>query len=406
LLAVAAGLTTAAYLHYFPAAVEQAARPGREPQPVLVATSLAADVPVYLEGLGTVRALNTVTVQPLVEGRLLSVDFKEGQDVKAGDLLARIDPTLYQATLDQAKAKQAQNEATLANARLDLDRKLRSKLASSQQQVDTAKALVAQLEALVKADKANVANATAQLGYTRIAAPIGGRTGIRMVDEGNVLRASAGSAIVTITQLQPISVLFNLPQQQLGRINAAMAEGNLKVDALAAEGGEVLDAGRLQVVDNQVDQTTGTVRLKAEFPNPSLKLWPGQFVNVRLLIDTLRQVVVVPTGAVQQGPDGSFVFVIADSGDRVRQRPIEVGQRDDRTTVVASGLGLGERVVISGFARLRDGSRVAVSDQPANASGGKAGPSGKKGRGKGRREKNGNGRGGEARVPANQGPTP
>lgn len=369
LTTIAGMLAVAGYVFLVPVSVPEGGRwstRSRDPIPVIVSGAIVTDVPVYLEGLGTVRALNTVTVQPLVDGRLVSVDFKEGQNVRRGEILARIDPTLYQAAFDQARARRAQNEAQLANARLDLDRKLNSKLASSQQQIDTAKALVAQLEAVVKGDQANVANAEAQLGYTRIVAPIDGRTGIRLVDEGNVVRASSSSAIVVITQVQPISVLFNLPQQHLGRINASLSEGRLKVDVLGAEARDVIDTGVLQVVDNQVDQATGTVRLRAEFPNADLQLWPGQFVNVRLLIEMERQVVVVPTAAVQQGPSGPFVFVLGEARDTVSVRQIKTGQRDDEKTVVASGLNVSERVVVTGFSRLRDGSKVSISDRDSS----------------------------------------
>ncbi|MGE0629423.1 MAG: efflux RND transporter periplasmic adaptor subunit, partial [Hyphomicrobiaceae bacterium] len=243
--------------------------------------------------------------------------------------------------------------------------------------------------ALVKADQAAIDLAATQLGYTEIKAPIDGRTGIRMVDEGNVVRASANSAIVVITQVQPISVLFSLPQQELGRINAAVAKSQLSVDVLGPDGKTVLDSGKLQVVDNQVDQTTGTVKLKAEFKNADLQLWPGQFVNVRLLINTLKQVVIVPTAAIQQGPDGTFVFAVAD-GDKVTIRPVKVGQRDDRETVVAAGLSVGERVVTTGFSRLREGTPVAVSGPEVSAAskgkGKNAAHSGNgKGKGKGRR---------------------
>src|SRR5215468_9163836 len=256
------------------------------PVPVLAAQAKLADVPVYLDGVGTTKALNTVLVRPQVDGKLISVRFKEGQDVERGYVLAEIDPTTYQALLDQAVAKKAQDEAQLANARLDLERYNRLVASNSvtRQQLDTQKAMVAQVEAQVKLDQAAIDNAQAILGYTKITAPLAGRTGIRMVDEGNLIRAGdVGSGIVVITQIRPISVFFSLPQQQLARVNRAFAQGPLTVEALAADNKSVADRGTLQVVDNQVDQTTGTVKLKAEFPNTDLQLWPGQFVNVRLL---------------------------------------------------------------------------------------------------------------------------
>ena len=332
------------------------------PVPVLVAAASKADVPVYLDAVGTIKALNTVTVRPQVDGKLLSVGFKEGQDVAKGGVLAKIDPTIYQAQLDQAKAKKAQDEAQLANSRIDLDRyeKLATTNAINRQQADTQRALVAQNAALVQADQAAIDNMQAMLGYTTVTSPIDGRTGIRMVDEGNLVRAAdTASAIVVITQLKPIAVLFNLPQQELNQVNNAFAKGPLAVDAQRSDNDAVIDRGTLRVVDNQVDQSTGTVKLKAEFPNADLQLWPGQFVNVRLLIDTLKQVVVIPTGAVQRGPNGTFVYVVKDD-DTVAMRPINVQKQDETQTVVASGLTPPERVVTTGFARLAEGSKIAV----------------------------------------------
>jgi len=343
------------------------------PVPVLAAQAKLADVPVYLDGVGTTRALNTVTVRPQVEGKLISVRFKEGQDVERGYVLAEVDPTTYQALLDQVVAKKAQDEAQLGNARLDLDRynRLVASNSASRQQADTQKALVAQLEAQVNLDKAAIDNAKAILGYTKITAPLAGRTGIRMVDEGNLVRANdATSAIVVITQIKPISVFFSLPQQQLARVNRAFAQGPLGVEALGPDGKSVVDRGALQVVDNQVDQTTGTVKLKAEFPNADLQLWPGQFVNVRLLIETLRQAVVVPTAAVQRGPNGTFVYVVNEDTS-VAVRPVTVTLQDDTQAVIASGLKAPERVVTTGFARISEGAKVAVSnaeDAPTPAS--------------------------------------
>jgi multidrug efflux system membrane fusion protein len=337
--------------------------------PVLVAAAKNADVPVYLDAVGTVRALNTVTVRPQVDGKLMAVNFKEGQDVKKGDVLARIDPTTYQALLDQARAKKAQDEALLGNARNDLERyeKLAATNAINKQQSDTQRALVAQYAAQVQADQAAVESAQATLGYTSIVAPIAGRTGIRMVDEGNIVHASdTNSAIVVITEIKPISVLFNLPQQNLTQVNDAFAKGSLAVDALRSDNNAVIDRGTLTVVDNQVDPTTGTVKLKAEFPNANLPLWPGQFVNVQLLIDTLKQVVVIPTGAVQRGPDGTFVYVIKDDNTST-MRPIQVAKQDETQTVVKSGVQPLEKVVTTGFARLTDGVKVSIGGAAAPA---------------------------------------
>jgi multidrug efflux system membrane fusion protein len=338
------------------------------PVPVLAAVARKADVPVYLETVGTARALNTVTVQSQVDGKLISLDVQEGQDVKKGDVLARIDPTTYQAALDQAIAKKAQDEAQLANARLDLERyeRLAATNSINRQQADTQKALVAQLEAQVQADQGAIDNARAILAYTSIVAPIDGRTGIRMVDVGNVIRASSATGIVVLTQLKPINIMFNLPQQNLPRINSAFAKGPLTVEAQQSDTGALIDRGTLQVVDNQVDQTTGTVKLKAEFPNANLQLWPGQFVNVRLTVDTLQQVTVIPTGAVQRGPNGTFVYVIGNDS-RVSQRPIAVRMQDENQAVVATGVEPGERVVTTGFSQLTDKREVKVSDPDANA---------------------------------------
>jgi multidrug efflux system membrane fusion protein len=336
-------------------------RGGDGPVPVLAAPASVADVPVYLDGVGTIRALNTVTVRSQVDGKLMKISFREGQDVARGYVLAEIDPTTYQAQLDQARAKKAQDEAMLANARLDLDRyaRLAATNAATKQQVDTQRAQVAQLEAQVRLDQAAIDNAQAYLDYTKVVAPISGRTGIRQVDEGNIVHASDATGIVVITQIRPISVFFSLPQQQLQRVNKAFAQAPLAVEALGPDNKTVVDRGTLQVVDNQVDQTTGTVKLKAEFPNAELQLWPGQFVNVRLLVETLRQVVVVPTAAVQRGPNGTFVYVVKD--DTVGVRPVALTQQEDAQAVVASGLQQGERVVTTGFVRLAEGTKITLA---------------------------------------------
>jgi multidrug efflux system membrane fusion protein len=370
------------------------AAPG-EAVPVLASAARSADVPVYLDGVGTARALNTVTVRPQIEGKLISIAFREGQDVEKGYVLAKIDPTIYQALYDQAVAKKAQDDAQLANARLDLDRytRLAASNAINKQQVDTQRALVNQLEAQVKADQAAMENAKAVLDYTNVIAPLSGRVGLRLVDEGNIVKPSDAAGIVVINQIRPISVLFNLPQQDLPEINRGLGEGALPVDALRPDGKTALDKGTVVVVDNQVDQTTGTVRLRAEFPNAQLQIWPGQFVNVRLLIDTKRNVVVVPTAAVQRGPNGTFAFVVTPE-DTVVTRPITISQQDDVQSVIATGLQAGERVITSGFARLTEGSKVQVTNAdayapPAPAAGterqqGKGTARGKRGEGKGK----------------------
>lgn len=384
----------AAFYYVFSASAPQQRRGGRfaageGPVPVLVAPAARADVPVYMDAVGTIKALNTVTVRPQVDGKLLSVNFKEGDDIKKGDVLAKIDPVIYQAQLNQAIAKKAQDEAQLANSKIDLERyeRLAATAAINKQQADTQRALVAQYTALVQADQAAIDNAQAMLGYTTITAPIDGRTGIRMVDEGNYVRsADANSSIVVITQLQPISVLFNLPQQDLSQVNTAFNKGPLNVEAQRSDNDAVIDRGVLRVVDNQVDQTTGTVKLKAEFPNANLQLWPGQFVNIRLLVDTLKQVVVIPTGAVQRGPNGTFVYVVKDD-DTVSVRPITVQKQDETQTVISKGLEAPERVVTTGFVRLTDGTKVAIGSGEAPA----AQPAGERpqGQGGGRRQRGG-----------------
>jgi multidrug efflux system membrane fusion protein len=370
-----AGLVIAAVVgvYYMPqwqqtvAAVSKGGRRGSaattDPVPVLATAAQTADVPVYLNGVGTAKALNTVTVRSQVDGKIIEISFTEGQDVPKGYVLAKIDPATYQAAYDQTVAKKAQDEAQLANARLDLDRytRLAATNAVNKQQLDTQRALVSQLEAQIKLDQAAIDNARTILSYTDIIAPIAGRTGIRLVDAGNLVRGAEANGIVILTQLRPISVFFSLPQQNLPDLTKGMAEGQLPVDALTADGKSALDKGKVMVIDNQVDPTTGTVKLRAEFPNNDLQLWPGQFVNVRVLIDTLRQVVVVPTAAIQRGPNGTFVYALKD-GNTVTVRRVTLMQQDDARAVVATGLQAGERVVTTGFARLTEGTQVAASN--------------------------------------------
>ena len=329
--------------------------------PVLAATPRIQDVPVYLDGVGAVRALNNVLVRSQVDGKLIAVNFTEGQDVSKGDVLGEIDPVIYKAQLDQAVAKKAQDEAQLANQRLDLIRyqQLAASNAGSKQQADTQRAVVAQQEALVNADQAAIDNMQALLGYTKIIAPLSGRVGLRQVDQGNIIHASDATGLVTITQLQPIAVQFSLPQQQIVRVNAASAKGALTVDVFGNDGVTVIDTGTLKGIDNQVDQTTGTLKLKAEFPNASFQLWPGQFVNVRLKVETLSQAVVVPTSAVQRGPAGTFSYVIGDD-DIVTAKPVVVTQQNETDAVIASGLSSSDRVVTTGFANLSDGAKVII----------------------------------------------
>ncbi len=355
------------------------------PAPVTVATATQDDVPVYLRGVGTAKALATVTVRPQVDGRLMKVHFTEGQDVKRGDLLAEIDPVTYQAQLDQAVAKRKLTQVQLDNAESDLKR-LTSVATGvvTQKSVDTQRAQVAQFEAQLKSDQAAIANAEAILGYTRIVSPLDGRTGQRLVDEGNLIRAG-DAGIVTIAQVKPLSVQFTIPQQQLNDVQAALVRGPVPVEALAGDDQSAIDTGSLTFIDNQVDQATGTVKMKADLPNANLQLWPGQFANVRIRIDVLKNAVTVPTASVQRGPSGAFVYVVADSaveGDASREaagtgngtgkargltavaRPVTITQQTERVAVIAQGLATGERVVTTGFGRLKDGAKIAISDAP------------------------------------------
>jgi multidrug efflux system membrane fusion protein len=345
---------------------DQNAAPRNLPVPVLAALPVAKDVPVYFEGVGAIRALNTVTVRAQVEGKLIAVLFKEGQDVQRGDVLAEIDPAIYRAQLDQALAKKAQDEATLANAKLDLTRyqQLAQSNAGSKQQADTQRATVAQLEALVRSDQAAIDNSQTMLGYTKIVAPISGRTGLRLIDQGNIIKPGDTSGLVIITQVRPLAAQFSLPQQQLSRVNDAFEKGPLQVDVFGNDGRTVVETGTLEGIDNQVDQTTGTVKLKAQFPNEKLTLWPGQFVNVRIKVDTLSQAIVVPTSSVQRGPSGTYAFVIGQN-DVVSAKPITVVQQTDVEAVIGSGLTTSDRVVTTGFANLAEGSRVIVGRDEA-----------------------------------------
>mgnify|MGYP006278121967 CR=1 FL=1 len=345
------------------------------PLPVLATKAERKDVPVEIEGIGTVQAQNTVTVRPQVDGRLIALLFRDGDVVKAGDVLARIDPTIYQAQYDQALAKKAQDEALLANAKRDLDRyaNLARTEYATQQQADTQKTVVAQLTAQVAADQAAIDNAKAVLDYATIRAPISGRTGIRLVDEGNLLRAADASGLVTIAQIQPIALVFNLPQQQLRAVQQAMARGPVPVEARDADNVSVIDKGTLEVIDNQVDQTTGTVKLKARFDNAQQSLWPGQFVNVHMMVDTLKNVVTVPTAAIQRGPNGAFVYVV-DAQSAATQKPVTLLRQTESVTAIAQGIAEGDVVVTNGFNRLTENTQVRIDEaRPAANSGGAKG---------------------------------
>jgi membrane fusion protein, multidrug efflux system len=331
------------------------------PVPVTVDTVKRETVPVYREGIGNVQALYSVTVRAQVDGRLLSVDFAEGQELHKGDLLARIDPTTYKAQYDQAVAKKAQDQAMLANARLDLVRyqKLAQTNAGPQQQADQQAATVAQLEAQVRSDDAAIDNAKAFLDYTTISSPIDGRVGLRFVDPGNIVHVSDANGLVLITQVRPIAVIFTLPQRDLAVVSTALARGNVKVEVLIAEGRGVLATGTLQTIDNQIDMTTGTIKLKALFPNVDQKLWPGQFVSARVVVDTLVDASVVPTTAIRRGPSGTFVYAVG-ADDVALVRPVNVLLQDEVRAVVGPGVDVGSRVVTVGFAQLADKKPVQV----------------------------------------------
>jgi len=329
--------------------------------PVSVETVRKGDVPVYRDGIGNVQSLLTVTVRSQIDGRLQSVDFTEGQMVKKGDVLARIDPVIYKAQHAQAVAKKAQDSATLANARLDLQRyqRLAQTNAGSQQQADQQAALVAQLQAQVDADQAAIDNAKAFLDYTTIVSPIDGRVGLRQVDPGNVIHASDANGLVNITQIDPVAVVFTLPQRDLPTVAAALARGPVSVEVLQPGGRDVAETGKLMTIDNQVDTSTGTIKLKASFPNPRSALWPGQFVSTRVAVEVLKDALIVSTPAVRRGPIGTFVYVV-DGQDTARIKKVEVVAQDDVRAVIKGDVTPETRVVSIGFAQLADGKQVRI----------------------------------------------
>jgi membrane fusion protein, multidrug efflux system len=329
--------------------------------PVVADTVKSGAVPIYLYGIGTVQAYNTVVVRSQIQGELTQIPFVEGQTVHPGDLLAQIDPRPYQAQLDQAMANRDRDQAQLANAEANLQRylPLLAKGFATPQLVDTQKAQVAQIAAAVKSDEAIIESAQVQLGYTRITAPIDGVTGIRQLDIGNIIHPTDPNGLVVVTQLQPISVIFTLPEADLPQIQLQMAKGQLAVLAYSQDDKIQLDEGTLALVDNQIIQTSGSVRLKAKFPNPAHRLWPGELVNIRLLIDTRPQGLTVASPVVQQGPQGAFVYVIKPD-DTIESRAVAVAQISGGRALIDSGLKAGEQVVADGQSRLQSGSRVKV----------------------------------------------
>jgi membrane fusion protein, multidrug efflux system len=331
------------------------------------------DFPVHVYGLGVVSPFKTVTVKSRVDGQITKVFFKQGQMVKEGDPLLEIDQRPYTAALEQAVSKKAQDEANLKNDQLNLQRyqQLALQKFETQQNLDTQQALVDQMTAQVKGDQAAIDNAQTNLGYTSIKAPISGRTGFRLVDPGNIVHAADTTGIVTIAQLQPIAVQFTEPEEQLQSIAKAYDAGEVPVEALTSDGTRTLSQGKLAIMDNSVSQATGTISLKARFENKDNALWPGLSVNTRMLIDTRKQVIVVPQDGVQHGPSGLFAYVIGDNG-KVSVRPIKVSESGDANAVVAEGLNVGDKIVVAGQSRLFDGALVdekppATSNPPMTA---------------------------------------
>jgi multidrug efflux system membrane fusion protein len=331
--------------------------------PVTLAEVQTADFPVYLYGLGTVEPYDTVTVQSRVDGEVTKVDFKQGQMVKEGDILVEIDPRPYQAALDQALAKKAQDEANLKNAEINLQRysSLAKEDFASRQQLDTQQATVDQLAAQIKGDQAMIDSAQTQVSYTTIRAPLAGRTGFRLVDPGNIVHAAGTTGIVTIVKLQPISVVFTAPEEDVPQINTALAAETVPVDALSSDGLKTLSQGRLALVNNAINRASGTISMKATFANTDNALWPGLSVATRLLVDTEKQVTVIPTDAIQHGPNGLYVFV-AGNDNKVAMQAITVGQEGDGQSVVLQGLSAGQKVVVAGQYRLQQGTLIQPTE--------------------------------------------
>jgi membrane fusion protein, multidrug efflux system len=340
---------------------------GPPPVPVTIAEVTTRDVPIYFEGLGTVQASNTVAIHSQVDGKLTSVNFVEGQRVKAGDVLAIVDPRPFQAVLDQAKAKKAQDEAQLVSDAKDLARfeDLVKKGAGTQQAVDQQQAKVDALKATIASDQAGIENAETQLSYATITAPISGHVGFRQVDAGNIVHAGDQTPITVLTDPTPTMVIFTLPQRDLAEVQDAMAKGEVAVVAMDQDNVYEIGTGKLLLIDNQIDQTTSTIRLKASFPNEDERLWPGEFIRARVLVETVKDAVTIPQAAVQRNSQGLLAWIIG--ADNVAEsRPIEGGPTVGDMTVVKSGLKAGERVVVSGQYRLRPGAKVSfVTPQPA-----------------------------------------
>lgn len=330
--------------------------------PVKTAIATARDVPIILRGLGQVVGFNTVAIKSRVEGNITKINFREGQMVRAGDLLIQIDPRPYQAALDEAQATLAKDQAALANARTDLQRysKLLTQNFAPEQQYATQKALVAQDEATVQNDQARIEAAALNVEYASIKSPIDGVTGIRQVDLGNLVQANSGT-LVMVTQIEPIYVVFTLPEANIQRIREAMQGDPMRVEAFNQADQKEIAAGVLNLIDNAVDQTTGTVKLKAEFANKNTALWPGQFVNAHLVLEVVHDGVNVPVAAVQTGPNGNYAYVVKPDST-VEMRPITVTQTESNMSLIGAGLHVGEQVVTAGQFKLQPGSKVQASD--------------------------------------------
>jgi multidrug efflux system membrane fusion protein len=341
-------------------AANNAQKSAPNPVRVSIAPVEKADFPVYLTGLGTVQGFNTVLVRTRVDGQIDKIAFTEGQLVKQGDLLAEIDPRPFQAALDQAKAKKAQDEANLANANLDLQRYTKLGEFATRQQTDTQRSTVAQLTAQIAADDAAIFNAQTQLDYTAVKSPISGVAGLRQVDIGNIVNASTQTGIVTIAQIEPIAVIFTAPEEQLSYINEAQSTQPLKVIAITTDGKKPLAEGKLAVVNNQVDSTSGTIRLKAVFDNKNHALWPGQSVSTRLLLKTLKDATVVPDDAIQHATDGLYAYVV-NQENKAELRKVKVSQSIDGRSVVDEGLSQGQQVITSGQYKVQPGTLVSTA---------------------------------------------
>jgi membrane fusion protein, multidrug efflux system len=334
---------------------------GPPPVPVTETEATQRDVPIYYDALGTVQAYNTVAIRAQVNGQIMSVDFRQGQEVKKGDVLAKIDAAPYKAALDQAVAKKADDEAQLVDANKDLDRftTLANRKFETQQNVDLQQAKVNHFKASIDSDQGAIEAAQVQLGYTTITAPIDGVVGFRQVDVGNIIHTTDNNPLTVLTQIKPTTAIFTLPQSDLGPVREAMLHGTVSVLAFDQNDKEQLAEGHLLLIDNQIDQTTSTIRLKAEFPNENERLWPGEFIRIRILITTQKDAVTVPPVALQRGPEGLYVWVIKPD-DTVEQRPVEARTVNDDVAIASKGLNVGERVVVNGQSRLDAGSHVTI----------------------------------------------